>query len=95
VSAIDDIISFPFRCYSLLLLSMPIGIDCRRSLYVILEVKQKIPFANTGEYQCSMIEVFRVIPFHLLISSDPEYLSTLGEVFWLLIPYLSANSFTP
>jgi hypothetical protein len=32
----------------------------------------KLPFTDTGEDRCSTIEVFRVIPFHLLIPSDVE-----------------------
>jgi hypothetical protein len=56
-------------------------------------MKQKLPFTDTGEDRRSTTEVFRVIPFHLLISSDAESLSASGEVFWLLIPYLSVKSF--
>jgi hypothetical protein len=56
-------------------------------------MKQKLPFADIGEYWRSMTEVLRVIPFHPLISFDAESLSVSGEVFWLLIPDLSIESF--
>jgi hypothetical protein len=56
-------------------------------------MKQKLPFVDTDEDRRSATEVFRVIPFYLLISSDVESLSASGEVFWLLIPYLSVKSF--
>jgi hypothetical protein len=49
------------------------GVGFRQYPYVVLVMKQKIPFTNTGEDQRSTTEVFQVIPFHPLISSDVEY----------------------